>query len=135
MTTIIGWDSSGYPVTTHNTAYSHSHSLNLNPYNNLDPRYTAIKEPEMSVTDQIAKERREARERERVEAAYAEFDALLSGAAPGEVWAFEYEAGLFEVLVMNNDERWSITSGPCRVSYEDAVAWLIRHDVNADDLS
>lgn len=133
MTTIIGWDSSGYPVTS-NTTLSHSHTISsypLNPYN--VPTY---KEPEMSVTDQIAKERKEARERERVEAAYAEFDALLhdGNMEPGSVLVFA-RAGKYEALIMNDEERWSITSGPSRVSYEDAVAWLIRNDVDAADLS
>ena len=88
----------------------------------------------MSITEKIAQERKEARERERIEAAYIEFDDLLDGAEPGSVWTFELN-GLFEALVMTDDEHWSITYGPSRVAYEDAVSWLIRNHVDASDLS
>lgn len=115
-----GWSGS------HVHSFSHTHPLNLPPY--------PPKEPEMSVAEKIAKERKDAKERERIETQYALYDELDLEASPnGSVWSVGFEEH-WGALVKMDEDTWSVTGGPHRANLEDVISWLIRQGVSAGDL-
>lgn len=80
--------------------------------------------------------RAEVLERRKLDALYADFDALgLDCLDAGAVVRFDSNDGIHAALY--DDEHWSVTgpAAPCRVGLEDFLAWLIRRDVCADDLT
>jgi hypothetical protein len=103
------------------------------------------KEAEVSTLDKIKQERQEARERVRIEKAYAAYDKKDFDSKPaGTVLVFsvsfpskpdtEYRyAAVSYVDEYSGEVRWSTSgsSSPKNSTTEDLVAWLIRHNVPA----
>lgn len=99
------------------------------------------KEPEMTILEQMRKERKEALERQRIERVYAAFDDFdLAHFADGTVlvftWVPEPTGKTYCYAALLTDEKWYVTGreSPNGLDTEDFVAWLIGKDLDPDDL-
>jgi hypothetical protein len=99
------------------------------------------KEPEMTILEQMRKERKEAIERQRIErvyAAYDEFnlDRLYDGTVLVFTWKPEGSDKSYCYAALRTDEKWYVTGreSPNGLDVEDFVAWLIGKDIEPDDL-
>jgi len=107
------------------------------------------KEPEMTTTQKIAAERKEARERARLEALYTRFDNLMLDDLPDQSLLIFYTPALrkdtrrltYAALGLRIGQdgalRWWITGrdGLNGGGTEDLLAWLIQRSVNPDDIT
>lgn len=94
------------------------------------------KEDEMETLNKIARERKEAVERKRIEQAYELLDSLeLDECDEGTVLRFdvtEPDGKVLTYAVLYAGERWWATGGtaPNGVGLEDLLAWMIRKNVD-----
>lgn len=123
-TNTIGWPPY---YTSHTHSIGHTHSFAYQ-----SPPAYPFQEPEMSVAEKIAKERKEAKERDRIETQYALYDELeLDVVDPGTVYQVMFDGDHYGALVKVDDDTWSVTGGPHRANLEDVISWLIRQGVPA----
>lgn len=108
------------------------------PSNNFDLR---VKEDdEMTTLNKVANERKEARERKRIEKVYDALDLLdLDGQAEGGVIRFdvtEPDGKVLTYAALHADDRWWATgaTAPNGVGLEDLLAWMIRKNVILDSV-
>lgn len=101
-------------------------------------------EKKMTTLSKIQEERRDKRERAKIEAAYEAWDAALDGTRQvdaTDVFAFEDGKGdafRTRVAVRNevgDKEVWTVTGGPSEVSTEDLLAWLIQREITPGDIT
>lgn len=95
----------------------------------------------MSTLEKIRAERKEIRERERIERIYQGFDeAHLDQWPDGTVlvftWTPESTEKVYCYAALWTNERWYVTGreSPNGLETEDFVAWLVGKDVHADEL-
>jgi len=128
-TGVVGGSLSGYPV------YSDR------PWTELLTELNTIKHKEktMSTAQKVAAERAEARERERIEVAYAAYDALELDTWPQPcvvLFTVDYERDHdYTYAALHINDRWYLTGSVCHgVKTEDFLAWLIERRVPAEGL-
>lgn len=99
------------------------------------------KEPEMTTLEKIRRERQEAREREKIEQMYTDYDEFdVDGLEDGIVlrftWTPEESEKSYEYAALKAAGRWYVTGreSPNGLAGEDFVAWLIGKDVFVADL-
>jgi hypothetical protein len=133
MTTYTSYDLR-YGDHTHSISHSHS----FNPI-----VYTQTPEPPMTTLDKVRAERKELRERERIERIYEDFDRRgLGDTADGTVLVFlwvpdaDRPTKTYCYAALFTHEKWYVTGreSPNGLDTEDFVAWLIAKDIEPDDL-
>jgi hypothetical protein len=95
------------------------------------------KEPEMSTIDKIKQERKEKREREKLEAKFEAWDAAIGSAADGDVYGFSWTPSekTYRYAALFTCEHWYLTgSHTGGLATEDFIAWLIEKDVDVQDM-
>ena len=99
------------------------------------------KEPEVSTLEKIRRERQEAREREKIEQMYTDYDEFdVDGLGDGIVLRFSWtpkdSEKSYEYAALKAAGRWYVTGreSPNGLAGEDFVAWLIGKDVAVADL-
>ncbi len=114
----------------------HAHTLTAMGWEQEHPSW---KEP-MTTLEKIRAERKELRERERIERVYEEYDRLdLDSSDDGTVlvftWLPEPDRPYCYAALRTND-KWYVTGreSPNGLETEDFVAWLIAKDIEPDDL-
>lgn len=98
------------------------------------------KEEDMETINKVARERKEAAERKRIERVYDVLDAFeFDSADEGTVIRFdatEHDGKVLTYAVLRAGERWWATGGtaPNGVGTEDLLAWMIRKNIVLDSL-
>lgn len=132
---------------SHSISYSHnSDRLTLNMINEI--ARTLYNDPikqeadHMTTLDKVRNERREARERRRIEAMYADYDAVgLDQMEDGRVitftWSPEHRDHPYTYAALYVARKWYVTGGqaPNGLATEDFVAWLIGKEITSNDLT
>ncbi|MET0911438.1 MAG: hypothetical protein ABWZ99_18380 [Ilumatobacteraceae bacterium] len=123
----------------HTHSISHTHPLYLGGWEQEHPSW---KEP-MTTLDKVRAERKEQRERERIERIYDEFDSSgLAEAPDGTVLVFlwvpdaDRPTKTYCYAALRTHDKWYVTGreSPNGLDTEDFVAWLIAKDIEPDDL-
>ena len=125
---------------------SHTHTITPS-WDTMKMLPDTPKEKPMSTLEKIKQQRKEERERGRIERMYTEYDESgLSGVDDGTVITFTWSPDdgpdslrkeYRYAAITNDGGRFWVTGryGPNGASYEDFVAWLIEKDIAADDLT
>ena len=120
------------PVTWNylNHAQDHSHSITTMPIFTNTP-----KEPPMSTPNQIAKERREAREREEAERQFDAWTEIVGSPGEGDVVTFTWGDGdvLKHYAAIYTAKRWRTTDG-YEYDTDGFIARLIERKIELTDL-
>lgn len=131
-----------YPSTWTTSATTHTHSISPTypGWTQVEFEKYQTKEQTMSTLDKVRAERKEARERKRIEQAYEDFDALgLADSPPGTVvtfvWVTPKQDYTYAALFV--DGRWFVTGreSPNGLGTEDFVAWLIGKEIEPGGLT
>ena len=107
----------------------------------LNYRDPAQERKPMSTIETIRRERREARERGKLEELYAEWDNTERGQVGVFSRRLRGESQLWRcTIVHTHDDRdgepmWSITGEVNQVPWEDALAWLVDNRIAPEDVS
>jgi len=126
-----------YPIQT-------TQPIGINTINRIVEQFysqplTPRKEPEMTTLQKVAAERHEARERERIEAAYADFDQADYDSLPvNTVLLFDvtYQKDkTYTYAALHVNDAWYLTGSVCNgIKTEDFYAWLIERRVTTADV-
>lgn len=116
---------------------SHTHSISSPDHQRLFQ-----KEPSMSINDKIRQERKEKRERARVEAAWEAYDEFrFDATGDGTVIAFQWSPKdsdkVYDYAAIYTNDRWYCTGdiAPKGADHDTFIAWLIDKDVTVDDIT
>jgi len=135
-------------MSPHQWSYgSHSHSITTTPtitthwVHNIDPDYTTKKEAPVSAADKIRDERREKKERLRVEALWEGYDVNnFEDAEEGTVIAFRWSPKdndkTYDYVAIYTSGGWYCTGdlAPRHADHDTFVAWLIDKNVAISDI-
>ena len=124
----------------HYVSGDHTHSINTNGWYQVPMSYNpaiasqqfvtvdAIKEPKMTVEQQVAEDRR----KRKIEAQFDAFEEGMPDDGPGHFYAWQHKER-FDIAVRNED-GWSTTTGRKFDTILGLIGYLIEQGVQPDEM-